>query len=222
MAVLRSSRIDSTRILVDTLARLQQKPGVFISASAVGYYGDRSDEILTESSAPGATFLSALARDWEAEATRAAVAGIRTVILRFGVILSPKGGALPQMVRPFRFAAGGRLGTGRQWISWIALPDAVGIVQSSISHAEWNGIYNAVAPAPVRNSEFAKTVGRILHRPARLPAPAFMLRLALGQMADALLLSSQRVIPERPLQNGYRFRLPDLDTALRAMLKPSR
>jgi uncharacterized protein (TIGR01777 family) len=216
--VLRSSRIDSTRILVDSLARLRQKPAVFVSASAVGYYGNRGDEILTESAGPGNDFLSLLARDWEAESVRAAQPGIRTVILRFGVILSPGGGALPQMIRPFKFGAGGRLGSGRQWMSWIALEDAIEIIRSSISNPAWDGAFNVVASEPVQNSQFAEIVGRVLHRPAIFPAPAFVLRLALGEMADALLLASQRAVPERLLQSGYRFRLADLETALRAML----
>jgi uncharacterized protein len=219
--VLCSSRLDSTRILVDSLARLRRKPRVFISASAVGYYGNRGDEILTESVGPGSDFLSHLARDWEAEAMRASQSGMRTVILRFGVILSSEGGALPEIIRPFKFGVGGRLGSGRQWMSWIALPDAVDIIESSMANAEWNGPLNAVAPEPVRNSEFAQIVGRVLRRPAILPVPAFMLRLALGEMADALLLSSQRAIPERLLQSGYAFKLPDLEAALRTMLRAS-
>jgi len=217
--VLRSSRIDSTRVLVDSLARLRQKPQVLVSASAVGYYGNRGDEMLVESAHPGSDFLSLLARDWEAEAMRAAQSGIRTVILRFGVILSAQGGALPEMIRPFKFGAGGRLGSRRQWMSWVALEDAIDIIQSSIANPEWNGPINAVAPEPVRNAEFAEIVGRILHRPARLSAPAFLLRLALGEMADALLLSSQRAIPERLLQSGYSFRFADLEAALRTMLR---
>jgi uncharacterized protein (TIGR01777 family) len=219
--VLSSSRLDSTRVLVDSLARLRQKPRVFISASAVGYYGNRGDEILIESTGPGNDFLSHLARDWEAEAMRASQAGMRAVILRFGVILSSEGGALPEIIRPFKFGVGGRLGSGRQWMSWIALPDAVDIIESSMANAGWNGPLNAVAPEPVRNSEFAEIVGRVLHRPAILPAPGFMLRLALGEMADALLLSSQRAIPERLLQSGYAFKFPDLEAALRTMLRAS-
>jgi uncharacterized protein len=216
--ILRSSRLDSTRVLVDSLARLHQKPRVFVSASAVGYYGNRGDEILTESSGPGNDFLSLLARDWEAEAIRAAQSGMRTVILRFGVILSPHGGALPQMIRPFRFGAGGRLGSGRQWMSWIALEDVIEIIRSSISDSEMNGAVNVVAPNPVRNSDFAHIAGRILHRPSLLPAPPFMLRLALGEMVDALLLASQRAVPERLLQSGHPFKFAEIEPALRVML----
>jgi uncharacterized protein (TIGR01777 family) len=222
MGVLRSSRVDSTRVLVDSLARLRQKPRVFVSASAVGYYGNRGDEILTESARPGNDFLALLARDWEGEAVRAAESGIRTAILRFGVILSPKGGALPEMLRPFKFGAGGRLGSGRQWISWIALEDAIRVIQSAIAMPELSGALNVVAPAPVQNAEFARIAGRVLHRPAIFSAPAFMLRLALGQMADALLLASQRAIPGRLLQSGHAFQFSDLETALRGMLRSPR
>jgi uncharacterized protein (TIGR01777 family) len=218
--VLRSSRVDSTRVLVDSLARLRQKPGVFVSASAVGYYGNRGDETLTESTGHGNDFLALLARDWEAEAGRAAQAGIRTVVLRFGVILSPHGGALPEIVRPFKFGAGGPLGSGRQWLSWIALEDAVNILLSSIGNPAWSGPFNAVAPEPVRNSEFAQIAGRVLHRPAVVPAPAFMLRLILGEMADALLLSSQRAIPQRLLQDKFSFKFTGLESALQTMLRP--
>jgi uncharacterized protein (TIGR01777 family) len=216
--ILRSSRLDSTRVLVDSLARLRQKPQVFVSASAVGYYGNRGDEILTEATGPGNDFLSLLARDWEGEAIRAAESGIRTVILRFGVILSAEGGALPEMIKPFKFGAGGRLGSGRQWMAWAALPDAIDIIQGSITNPGWNGPFNVVAPEPVRNSEFAEIVGRVLQRPAILPAPAFALRLALGEMADALLLASQRAIPERLLKSGYSFRFAELEAALRTVL----
>jgi uncharacterized protein (TIGR01777 family) len=216
--ILRSSRLDSTRVLVDSLARLRQKPRVFVSASAVGYYGNRGDEILTESSGPGNDFLSLLARDWEAEAVRAAQSGMRTVILRFGVILSPEGGALPQMIRPFKFGAGGRLGSGRQWMSWIALEDVISIVRFIIANTQINGHVNVIAPKPVQNAEFALIVGHTLHRPAVLPAPAFALRLAFGEMADALLLASQRVRPVKLLAAGYSFHFEDLEPALRAIL----
>lgn len=217
-ALLRSSRIDSSRVLVDSLARLQRKPAVFLSASAVGYYGNRGDEALTEASEPGGDFLSLLARDWEAEVSRATAANIRTVMLRFGVILDAHAGALPQMVRPFRFGVGGRIGTGRQWMSWIALEDVIAIIRFSIANAQMNGPVNVVAPKPVQNAEFARTVGHVLHRPAIVPAPAFALRLAFGEMADVLLLGSQRVHPEKILAAGYSFHFEDLESALRAIL----
>lgn len=217
-AVLRSSRIDTTRVLVDALASLRQKPRVFVSASAIGCYGDRGDEILTESSAIGTDFLSLLVRDWEAEATRAERSGIRSVLLRFGVILSRDGGALPQMLLPFRFGLGGRLGTGKQWMSWIALDDAVGVICSAIASDTLAGPLNVVAPNPLTNADFARIAAAVLDRPAIFAAPAFALRIALGEMAGALLLASQRVMPERLLAARYAFRLPDFESALRASL----
>jgi uncharacterized protein (TIGR01777 family) len=221
-AMLRSSRIDSTRLLVDSLARLERKPRAFVAASAIGYYGSRGDEILNESSGPGSDFLAYIAREWEAESARAASIGIRIVMTRFGVILSATGGALPQMLRPFRFGAGGRLGDGRQWISWIALVDVVGLIRAAIEDSRYSGPLNVVSPNPVQNAEFTRIVARVLHRPAIFPAPAFALRLLLGEMADSLLLASQRAVPERPLALGYRFRFPHFETALRSILDKPR
>jgi uncharacterized protein len=216
--VLRSSRVDATRVLVDSLGRLARKPRVFIGASAIGYYGDRGDEILTESSTAGNDFLALLARDWEAEAMRAELSHIRTVIVRFGVALSTKGGALAKMLTPFKLGAGGRLGSGKQWMSWIALEDVVGILSAAIADDAIKGPVNVVAPNPVRNAEFTRVLASVLHRPAIFPAPAFLLRAALGEMADALLLSSQRVRPERIIAAGYGYRMPDLESALRNIL----
>jgi hypothetical protein len=217
-AVLRSSRIASTRVLVDTLSGLKRKPRVFLCASAIGYYGSRGDGVLTESSEGGTDFLALATRDWEAEARRAEFAGIRTVRLRFGVILSAEGGALPSMLAPFKYGVGGRLGSGNQWMSWIVLEDAAEIVRSAIASEEFSGPVNVVAPNPVRNSEFTKIVATVLHRPAIFSAPAFALRIALGEMADPLLLASQRVIPERLLAMGHKFRFANLDAALRSIL----
>jgi uncharacterized protein (TIGR01777 family) len=214
--ILRSSRIDTTRVLVDSLSRLKRKPRTLIVASAIGYYGSRGDEILTESSAIGTDFLALLCRDWEAEASRAAAMGIRTVMLRFGVVLSGKGGALPKMLTPFKLGVGGRLGSGQQWMSWIAIEDVVGIIRYAIANEQVSGPVNVVAPSPVRNEEFTRLLAAMLHRPAIFPAPAFVLRLAMGEMADAVLLSSDRVKPERMLAAGYRFRFEVLEPALRA------
>lgn len=218
-ALLRSSRIDTTRVLVDALASLRKKPRVFVCASAIGYYGDRGDELLTESSTNGTDFLALLVRDWEAEAVRAETSGIRVARLRFGVILSGEGGALPMMLLPFKFGLGGRLGSGEQWMSWIALEDAVEIVCSAIERDQFAGAVNVVAPNSLRNVEFTRIAAGVLHRPAIFAAPAFALRLALGEMADALLLASQRVAPERLEELGYNFRLPEFEPALRAILK---
>lgn len=217
-AVLRSSRVDSTRVLVDSLTRLKQPPRVFVCASAIGYYGDRGDELLTESSGYGNDFLAILCRAWEAEATRAAANRIRTVIARFGVILAAQGGALPRMLTPFKLGVGGRLGSGKQWISWVALEDVVKALRTAIDNGGVNGPVNVVAPQPVQNSEFTRVLASVLHRPAIFPAPAFALRLALGQMADALLLSSQRVQSEKLARIGYKFRCETLQSALEAIL----
>ncbi len=217
-AVLRSSRIDTTRVLVDALASLRQKPRVFVCASAIGYYGNRGDEVLTESSAIGTDFIALLVRDWEAEANRAEASGIRTVMLRFGVILSSEGGALSRMLLPFKFGLGGRLGSGRQWMSWIALDDAVAIVRAAIADERLAGPLNVVAPNPQRNADFTRITAAVLHRPAILAAPAFALRIALGEMADALLLASQRVIPERLAAAGYSFQFAGFESALRTVV----
>jgi uncharacterized protein (TIGR01777 family) len=217
--VLRTSRVDATHVFVESLGKLSRKPRVFICASAVGIYGNRGDEMLTESSSPGSDFLSSLARDWEAEAMRAEKAGIRTVIARFGVILSPSGGALPRMLLPFKLGAGGRLGSGKQWMSWVALVDVVNILRFPLGNEGVRGPVNVVAPSPVQNLEFTRVLAKVLHRPAIFPAPAFVLRLALGEMADALLLSSQRAIPERLRSAGFEFRFSDLEAALGAVLR---
>jgi uncharacterized protein len=218
-AILRSSRVDSTRVLVDSLTHLKQPPRVFVCASAIGYYGDRGDELLTESSGYGNDFLAILCRAWEAEAARAAANGIRTVMARFGVILSTQGGALSRMLTPFKLGVGGRLGSGKQWISWIALEDVVKVLRATIDNENVNGPVNVVAPQPMQNSEFTRVLAGVLHRPAIFPAPAFALRLALGQMADALLLSSQRVQPEKLAKIGYKFRYETLQPALEAILR---
>lgn len=216
-AILRSSRIDTTRVLVDSIANLRKKPSVFVCASATGYYGNRGDEILTESSSPGGDFLSLLARDWEAEAARAELSGIRAVILRFGLILSKDGGALPRMLLPFRMGLGGRFGSGTQWMPWIALEDAIAIARCAIADAQYNGPWNIVAPNPVRNSEFTKVLAAALGRPAVFPVPPFALRLALGDMSEALL-AGQRAVPARLIEARFPFRYETLDAALQACL----
>jgi uncharacterized protein len=213
-----ASRVNSTRFLVESLTRLKQKPRVLVSASAIGYYGNRGDEIVTESSAGGTDSLAKLSQDWEAEALRAQSSGIRTVLSRFGIILSAKGGALTQMLTPFKLGVGGRLGSGKQWMSWVALDDVVGILRAALSNEQVSGPVNVVAPNPVRNSEFTRVLASVLHRPAIFPAPAFALRVALGEMADALLLSSERVQAERPPAAGYAFRYENLEPALHAIL----
>jgi len=214
-----SSRVDGTRLLCETLARLSRPPRVMVSASAIGYYGSRGDEILREESGPGSDFLAGVCRAWEAAAEPAARRGIRVVHLRFGMILSSSGGALARLLLPFRLGAGGVVGGGGQYMSWISLDDAAGAVQHALEAEPLRGAANAVAPGPVTNREFTRTLAAVLHRPALLPVPAFALRLALGEMADALLLSSARVEPARLLATGYRFRHPDLETAFRHLLR---
>jgi len=217
-AELRSSRIDTTRVLVDALATLEKKPGVFVCASAIGFYGDRGEEILTESSTNGTDFISLLVRDWEAEAVRAEMSAIRAVRLRFGVVLSREGGALPRMLMPFKFGLGGRLGSGRQWMAWIALEDAIEIIRAAVTDDRMAGALNVTAPNPVRNADFTRATASVLGRPAFFAAPAFALRLAVGEMADALLLASQRVVPERLVELDYKFRFAELEPALRVIL----
>jgi uncharacterized protein len=217
-AEIRSSRIDTTRVLVDALATLDRKPAVFVCASAIGFYGDRGEEILTESSANGTDFLSLLVRDWEAEAARAEMSDIRVVRVRLGVVLASGGGALPVMLKPFQFGLGGRLGSGRQWMSWIALEDVVEILGAAVTDGRLAGAVNVVAPNPVRNAEFTRMVALVLGRPAFFAAPGFALRLALGEMADALLLASQRVVPERLVELDYQFRCAEFEPTLRAIL----
>lgn len=216
--LLRNSRLAPTRLLVDCMSKLNKKPVVFVSASGVGLYGDRGEEVLTEESGPGTDFLSLLARDWEGEANRAERAGIRTVILRCGVILAAEGGALEQIARPIRMGVGGKLGSGKQWMAWIAIEDVVEITRRAIEEEKWRGPLNVVAPNPARNEEFTRTLARVLNRPAIFPAPAFALRLMLGEMATVLLLSSQRAVPKKLVEGGYEFQMPELDGALRKAL----
>jgi uncharacterized protein (TIGR01777 family) len=218
-AVLRSSRIETTRGLIAMMRGLSAAPKVLVSASAMGIYGSRGDEVLTEESAPGEDFLSRLAVAWESEASKAKSLGMRVVFARFGVILAKHGGGLPAMMKPFQFFVGGRMGSGEQWTSWVTLEDVVGILRMALENAAVSGAMNVVSPQPVRNAEFAKELGRAMHRPAVVPAPAFALRLALGtEMAEEMLLGSQRVEPQRLKQLGYRFQHSDLSSALAAVL----
>lgn len=217
--ILCSSRVDATRHLVAGLAKLKQKPHVLLSASAIGYYGNRGDEVLTESSTSGNDFLAQLCRDWEAAATEAERLGIRTVLLRFGIILDAHGGALPRILLPLRFGVGGRLGSGKQWMSWITLEEVVRIMRYAMEDSSVRGTINAVSPSPVTNAEFTRAAAAALHRPALFSAPRFALRLTLGEMADALLFSSQRVSPQKLLAHHYSFLHPDLHNALNSIIR---
>ncbi len=212
--ILRTSRVDATRHLVGALAALTSRPKIFICASAVGYFGDRGDEKLTDHTGPGNDFLARLCVDWEREAGNAAEFGARVVMLRFGIVLSTRGGALPRMLLPIKMFAGGRIGSGKQWMSWITLADVVGAIRFALENKFASGAFNVASPNPARNSEFIKAAARALHRPAIFPAPAFALRLMLGEMADALLLSSQRAVPEKLQYLGYEFGDTELGRAL--------
>jgi hypothetical protein len=220
-ALLRSSRIDTTRALVTALAKMNARPRVLVSASATGIYGNRGDELLTEESPPGNDFLSNMAKEWEAEALKAEAIAIRVVLARFGVVMSRHGGALPPMMLPFQFFAGGKIGSGQQWMSWITLEDVVEILHLAIENGNVRGPINVISPRPVQNAEFTRTLASAMHRPALFPAPAFALRLVLGEMADALLLSSQRVLPHRLEKLGYHFLYPNLKNALAELLSKS-
>jgi hypothetical protein len=215
--LLRSSRVDTTRGLVSAIAKMEKKPRVLISASAIGYYGNRGEELVSENSASGTDFLAELAKEWENEAVKAEKFGVRVVLLRFGIILAKQGGALPKMMLPFKFGLGGKLGSGRQWTSWIALQDVVAIVEEAIRKDSWKGPINLAAPQAVRNSDFTKSLAKVMHRPAIFTAPAFALKLAMGEMADTLL-GGVRVAPQVLEQNGYRFLHANLEEALKAIL----
>lgn len=212
--VLFESRVQLTRNLVRNIARLRKPPPTVISASAVGYYGSRGDELLTEASDPGDDFLARLCRDWEAEAMKAEEVGARVAISRFGIVLSKNGGALPRMLFPFRLGFGGRLGSGKQWMSWIALDDVISALVAILDNPSLRGPINVVAPNPARNQDFTRALGRVLHRPTLFPAPATILKTLTGEMGQALLLSSQRVVPEKLTRARFTFELPELEAAL--------
>ncbi len=213
------SRVNGTRFLSETLAQLKAKPEAFVSASAIGFYGNRGAEMLTEASASGDDFLSEVCREWETAALPASQAGIRVVNIRIGIVLSSEGGALAKMLTPFKLGVGGRFGDGEQYMSWITLDDVVGIIKHAITHKDLRGAVNTVAPGAVSNSEFTKTLGHVLGRPTFFAVPAFAARLVFGEMADALLLSGARVAPARLEASGYKFAYPQLEVALRHILK---
>ncbi len=217
-ARIRDSRVGGTSLLSSTLAKLTHKPKHFLCASAIGYYGNRGDEICTETSAPGTDFLADVCRDWEKATQPAVAAGIRVVNMRIGVVMTPQGGALKKMLTPFKLGAGGVLGDGKQYMSCITIDDVVGAIHHCLTHEELSGPVNLVDPYALTNHDFTKLLGRILHRPTIFPVPAFMARLAFGEMADALLLSSTRVVPNRLQASGFQFRFPNLETGLKHVL----
>jgi uncharacterized protein (TIGR01777 family) len=217
---IRDSRVKGTRLLSDALTKAPQPPSVFVCASAIGFYGDRGDEVLTEQSAPGNDFLAGVCKQWEESTEPAAETGIRLVKARLGIVLDRDGGALAKMLPPFRMGIGGRIGDGKQWMSWIALADVVRALEFVIDKQNLSGAVNFVAPNPVTNTTFTSALGNILGRPTFFPVPAFGARLAFGEMADALLLSSQRVEPKRLNESGFKFDYANLNDALSVILRP--
>ena len=211
--VLRASRIQTTRTLVEAIAAAPSKPAVLINASAIGYYGPRGDEQLDETAARGDGFLAQLCQEWEHEAQRAELLGVRVVRLRIGLVLGPRGGALAAMVPPFRFLLGGPLGSGKQWLSWIHRDDVIGLIAWALTHSHVSGALNATTPTPVTMREFCRTLGGVMHRPSWAPVPSMVLRTLLGEMAD-MLLTGQRAAPAAALRQGYTFRFPELSAAL--------
>lgn len=218
-AKIRDSRVKGTRFLAESLAGLKNKPKALICASAVGFYGDRGEEVLTEQSPPGRGFLADVCREWEAACDPASQKGIRVVNTRFGIILTPRGGALRKMLPAFKMGLGGIIGNGRQYWSWISLEDVLEVILRTLTDVSLVGPINVVSPRPSTNGEFTKTLGRVLNRPTIFPLPTSVARLALGEMADAMLLASARAEPARLKSSGYVFKHPDLESCLRDLLK---
>lgn len=216
---IRDSRVFGTRTMIEAFAKLEKKPKTFIAGSAIGFYGDRADEEMTEASSAGKTFLSDVCKEWEAESRRAEDLGIRTVLLRTGIVLSKDGGALATMLTPFKFGVGGVIGDGKQWMSWISLDDAVGVSNFALENENVRGAVNNVAPNPATNEEFTKTLGEVLYRPTFLPLPEFAVHMVFGEMGDALLLDSTKVIPKRLKDAGYEFKFTELKAALEHAVK---
>ena len=215
-----NSRVQATRLLVDAIGGMQARPTVLVSTSAIGFYGNRGDEVLTEDSSPGTGFLAELTQAWETEAGRAVDFGVRVVCPRFGLVLARGGGALGPMIPLFRVGLGGPIGDGRHWWSWVHIDDVVAVIIATLMSPSLQGPVNVVAPAPVTNREFSRALGQALHRPAILPAPAFAVRLVLGEVADEMILSSQRVMPARLQANGFAFRWQELPAALENLVTP--
>ena len=216
---IRDSRVDGTRSVVEAISKLKARPNVLVAASAIGFYGDRGDEEMTESSAAGDTFLAEVSKEWESEARRAEDAGIRTVLLRTGIILSKDGGALGTMLLPFKLGIGGVVGSGKQWMSWISIDDHIRVINYAIENENVRGAVNSVSPNPVTNGEFTKTLGEVLYRPTILPLPSFAVNMVFGEMGDALLLASTRVMPKRLEDAGFEFKYPELKTAIEHAVK---
>lgn len=218
-ARIRDSRIGGTRLLSDALAKLKSPPKVFVSGSAIGFYGERGDEVLSEESESGAGFLPETCVEWEDATKSASEAGVRVVLLRTGVALSPKGGAIARMMTPFKLGIAGKLGSGKQYMSWISLDDIVGAIIHAMNNDTLSGAVNGTSPNPVTNLEFTKAMGRVLRRPTIFPMPAFVVRLLFGEMGEAAILASARVEPKKLLESGYKFERAELESALRYQLK---
>lgn len=215
---IRDSRVNGTRLIADAIARAESRPHTFISASAIGFYGNRGNEILDETSAPGADFLAGVCREWEAAADASRAAGVRTIHPRIGIVLSKGGGALAKLLTPFRLGAGGAIGDGKQYMSWIAIDDIVAGLMFALENESIAGAVNFTAPQPVTNAEFTHALGHAVHRPTIFTVPKFAARLAFGEMADAVLLAGARVMPKRLQEAGYTFKYPQLEGALRHLL----
>jgi uncharacterized protein (TIGR01777 family) len=211
---IRDSRVLGTRNVVDAISKLKKKPHTFIASSAIGFYGERGDEEVTESSAAGDNFLAGVCKEWEAESRRAEDAGIRTVLLRTGIVLSKDGGALATMLTPFKLGVGGVVGSGKQWMSWISLEDEIAVINFAIENENIRGAVNAVSPNPATNEEFTKTLGEVLYRPTFIPLPEFAVSMIFGEMGDALLLASTKVMPKRLEDAGFEFKHPNLKEAI--------
>ena len=211
---IRDSRVLGTRNVVDAISKLKNKPRVFVASSAIGFYGERGNEEVTESSAAGDNFLAGVSKDWEAESRRAEDAGIRTVLLRTGIVLSKDGGALGTMLTPFKIGVGGVVGSGLQWMSWISMDDHIAVINYVIENENIRGAVNSVSPHAVTNQEFTKTLGLVLYRPTFLPLPEFAVSMVFGEMGDALLLASTKVLPKRLEDAGFKFKYPDLKPAI--------
>ena len=216
---IRNSRVRGTKLLAEFFAASEHKPRIIVSASAVGVYGDRGEELVDETSEPGNGFLADVCQQWEGATASAVDAGIRVANVRFGLVLSTAGGALKKMLLPFRMGLGGVIGGGKQYMSWVSIDDVVGMIQYVIGNDSMRGPVNLVSPHAVSNHEFTKTLGRVLHRPTIFPMPAFAARLAFGEMANELLLSSTRAIPKKLMNSGYKFRHPELGEAFEHLLK---
>lgn len=215
---IRSSRVDTTKALVESMSVSTDRPKVLINASAIGYYGPHGDEEVNEGVPPGSDFLAGVCEEWEAAALRANELGVRVVITRLGLVLGERGGALSKMLGPFKAFVGGYIGSGKQWMSWVHIDDITGFVRYAVENESVSGPYNVTAPKPVRNREFGSALGKVLGRPAFVPVPALALKLVLGEFGD-VLLTGQRVISEKALRAGYTFKYADLNEALKAILK---